>query len=103
MVLDVTGVIIRKLFILRIILKEFQIPTEELSNLQCYKFFELILKEVNELVQSIYMKDETDNQDYIHEEILKKIKTSDDYIFWPKVRNLLIKSLIIIDSNISMI
>ncbi len=44
------GVIIRKLIILRLIVKDFQIPTEELSNLQIGNFFEIVLKELNELV-----------------------------------------------------
>jgi hypothetical protein len=61
------------------------------------------LKELNQLVESIYVKEESDNLDYVHEEILKKIKAGNNYIFWPKVRNLLIKSLVIVEENISLL
>jgi hypothetical protein len=49
------------------------------------------------------VKEETGDLDYVHEEILKKIKSPDNYIFWPKVRNLLVRSLIIVDENISIL
>lgn len=66
-VLDVMGVITRKLIIMRLIVKEFEIGTEELSNLQLGNFFKILLKELNQLVESIYVKEESDNLDYVHE------------------------------------
>lgn len=53
------------------------------------------------MVSNIYIREDTSNMDYIQEEIVKKIKTTNNYIYWANIRNLLTKSLIIVDQNLT--